>query len=33
VWKTSKASRGTCQQFTLELNDGSSCTAFFEYIN
>lgn len=33
VWKTSKASAGTCQLFTLKLNDGTSHTALFEYSN
>ena len=31
VWKTSKASAGTCQIFTLGLNDGTFYTANFEY--
>ena len=31
VWKTDKASAGTCQVFTLSLNDGTSYTANFEY--
>ena len=33
VWKTSKASRGTCQVFTLGLNDGTVHTANFQYVN
>jgi hypothetical protein len=33
VWKTSKASRGICQVFTLGLNDGTTYTAIFEYVN
>jgi hypothetical protein len=33
VWKTSKASKGTCQVFTLELNDGTVHTANFQYAN
>ena len=33
VWKTSKASKGTCQVFTLGLNDGTFHTANLEYIN
>lgn len=31
VWKTQKAWAGTCRQFTLELNDGSSHTALFDF--
>jgi hypothetical protein len=33
VWKTSKASKGTCQVFTLGLNDGTVHTANFQYVN
>jgi hypothetical protein len=33
VWKTSKASKGTCQVFTLKLNDGTTHTANFQYVN
>ena len=32
VWKTSKASNGTCQVFTLGLNDGTFHTAQFDYV-
>jgi len=31
VWKTSKASAGTCQVFTLGLTDGTFHTADFQY--
>ena len=31
VWKTDKAWAGTCQQFTLGLNDGSTHTATFQF--
>jgi hypothetical protein len=31
VWKTSKAWAGTCQQFSLTLNDGTSHTAVFQF--
>lgn len=31
VWKTAKASAGTCQVFTLGLNDGTTYTANFQY--
>ena len=31
VWKTSKASAGTCQVLTLELTDGTTHTAEFQY--
>jgi hypothetical protein len=31
VWKTSKAWSGTCQQFNLTLNDGTSHTAIFQF--
>jgi hypothetical protein len=31
VWKTSKASSGTCQTFTLGLTDGTFHTASFQY--
>lgn len=30
VWKTSKAWTGTCQQFTLQLTDGTTHTADFQ---
>ena len=33
VWKTSKASEGTCQVFTLGLTDGTFHTADFQYKN
>ena len=33
VWKTQKAWAGTCQVFTLGLNDTSSHTADFEFVN
>jgi hypothetical protein len=33
VWKTSKASAGTCQVFTLGLTDGTFHTADFQYKN
>jgi len=33
VWKTSKASKGTCQTFTLGLADGTFYTANFQYAN
>ena len=31
VWKTSKAWAGTCQQFSLGLNDGSTHTVTFQF--
>jgi hypothetical protein len=31
VWKTSKSWAGTCQQFSLTLNDGTSHTAIFQF--
>jgi YVTN family beta-propeller protein len=31
VWKTSKSWAGTCQQFNLGLNDGSTHTATFQF--
>lgn len=31
VWKTDKAWAGTCQQFSLGLNDGSTHTATFQF--
>jgi YVTN family beta-propeller protein len=31
VWKTDKAWSGTCQQFSLGLNDGSTHTATFQF--
>lgn len=31
VWKTSKSWAGTCQQFILGLNDGSTHTATFQF--
>jgi hypothetical protein len=31
VWKTSKSWAGTCQQFILGLNDGSTHTAAFQF--
>ncbi|MFJ8438804.1 PxKF domain-containing protein [Kitasatospora griseola] len=30
VWKTAKARAGTCRQFTLGLNDGTTRTALFQ---
>jgi len=33
VWKTSKASKGTCQTFTLGLADGTVYTVNFQYAN
>ncbi|KRE71171.1 hypothetical protein ASG77_13695 [Arthrobacter sp. Soil762] len=31
VWKTQKAWAGTCRQFTLALNDGTTHTALFDF--
>jgi hypothetical protein len=31
VWKTQKAWAGTCRQFTLGLNDGTTHTALFDF--
>ena len=32
VWKTKKASTGTCRQFFLRLDDSNEHTAFFKFI-
>ncbi len=31
VWKTAKSWSGTCQLFTLTLNDGTTHTATFQF--
>jgi hypothetical protein len=31
VWKTVKTWKGTCRQFTLQLDDGTTRTAIFEF--
>lgn len=32
TWKTEKSWAGTCRQFTLRLLDGSSYSAFFNFV-